>query len=68
MAMSKQRYAVLIETAKGRVPAKFTVPATASAVEVAMRLRAKGWEPYRLCFDPESSSWIASVIDWKRAA
>jgi hypothetical protein len=66
--MSQQRYAVFIETAKGRVPAKITVPATASAVEVAMKLRAKGWQPYRLRLDQEQSAWIASVIDWKQAA
>jgi hypothetical protein len=66
--MSKQRYAVLIETVEGYIPAKLTVPATASAVDVAMRLREKGWQPYRLRLELEQSAWIVSVIDWKRAA
>ena len=66
--MSKQRYTVLIETPAGRVPAKLTVPATADAVEVAMKLREKGWEPYRLRLEAEQSAWVVSVIDWERAA
>jgi hypothetical protein len=66
--MSKQRYTVFIETPAGCIPAKLTVPATADAVEVAMKLREKGLDPYRLRLEAEQSAWVVSVIDWKRAA
>jgi hypothetical protein len=31
-------------------------------------LRGKGWTAYRLRFDRSAFVWIASVIDWQRAA
>jgi hypothetical protein len=34
-----------------------------------MRLRERGWAPYRLLrLEPEQNAWIAVVIDWQRAA
>jgi hypothetical protein len=33
-----------------------------------MRLRERGWAPYRLRLEPEQNAWIAGVIDWQRAA
>lgn len=33
-----------------------------------MKLRERGWMPYRLRLDREQNVWIAVVIDWKRAA
>lgn len=65
--MSRRRR-VFVETSKGRVSAGFSVPATADAVEVSMRLREKGWAPYRLRLDSEQNCWIAAVIDWRHAA
>lgn len=66
--MSQRRYPVIIETAKSRTPARFTVPATATQVEVAIQARANGLQPYRVRFDPLRASWIITVIDWKQAA
>jgi hypothetical protein len=59
---------VLIETPKGRVSAGLSVPDTADAADVSMRLRERGWLPYRLRLDLEQHVWIAVVIDWKHAA
>jgi hypothetical protein len=66
--MPLRRCTVIIETAQGRVPARFTVPATATQVEVAMKARTSGLHPYRVRFDPEQKVWVVTVIDWKRAA
>lgn len=66
--MRQRRFPVLMETAKGRVRAGFSAPATAEPVQIAMRLREKGRDAYRIRFDTEAGVWIASVIDWKRAA
>ena len=66
--MPQRRYSVLIETAKGRMPARFTVPATATQVDVAMKVRELGLEPYRVQLDPGQAAWVVTVIDWKRAA
>jgi len=59
---------VLIETAQGRTPARFTVPAIATQVDVAMAVRTHGLQPYRARFDAEQRTWVVSVIDWKHAA
>jgi hypothetical protein len=66
MAHSRRR--VFIDTPKGRVSAGFIVPETADAADVSMRLRERGWEPYRLRLDQEQNAWIAVVIDRERAA
>ncbi|MBX6329560.1 MAG: hypothetical protein IRY89_13400 [Pseudolabrys sp.] len=64
----RRRRHVLIETRKGRRKAPFTVPESASAVEVSLRLREIGWTPYKVRFDTQLQAWIALVIDWQRAA
>jgi hypothetical protein len=46
----------------------FTVSATATQVDVAMKVRPHGLQPYRVRFDPEQKVWVVSVIDWKQAA
>jgi hypothetical protein len=44
------------------------VPASADAADVSMRLRERGWAPYRLRLEHEENCWVAVVIDWRRAA
>lgn len=66
--MRDRRFPVLIETAKGRTRAGFSASAGTEPVQIAMKLREKGRTAYRVRFDSEAKAWIASVIDWKRAA
>jgi hypothetical protein len=66
--MPHRRRLVFIDTPKGRVSAGFNVPETADAADVSMRLRERGWSPYRLRLEPQQNAWIAVVIDWQRAA
>jgi hypothetical protein len=66
--MRHRRRRVFIESPRGRVSAGFTVPETADAADVSIRLRERGWTPYRLRLDPEQHAWIAVLIDWVRAA
>jgi hypothetical protein len=67
-AMSERRFPVLLDMAKGRVRAGFSAAAGEEPARLSLRLREKGWTAYRVRFDPEARAWIASVIDWKRAA
>jgi hypothetical protein len=64
----QHRRRVFVESSKGRISAGFTVSATADAADVSLKLRERGWAPYRLCLDREQNAWIAIVIDWKHAA
>jgi hypothetical protein len=66
--MSHRRRRVFVDTPKGCRNAGFTVPETADAADVSMRLRERGWAPYRVRFDSERHAWIAVVIDWQHAA
>lgn len=62
------RRRVFIETPNGRIGAGFSVPTAADAADVSMRLRERGWAPYRLRLDHEQDCWTAAVIDWRHAA
>ena len=66
--MSYRRYPVLIESAGNRKRAGFSAPAAEQPFRITMKLREKGWHPYRVRFDPAVEAWIVSVIDWKSAA
>lgn len=66
--MRHRRRRVFIEGPRGRVSAGFTVPETADAPDVSIRLRERGWTPYRLRLEPDQNAWIAILIDWVRAA
>jgi hypothetical protein len=59
---------VLVETSKGRTQAGFSVPGNVAPVDVSLTLREKGWTAYRVRFDPAALAWIATVMDWQRAA
>jgi hypothetical protein len=67
-AMRQRRFPVLLETAKGRIRAGFSAPAVEEPVQVALKLRERGRDVYRVRFDLEAKAWLATVIDWKRAA
>ena len=64
--MPQSRYPVLVDTGQRRVRAGFSASANETPVALALKLREKGWDAYRLRFEAETKAWIASVIDWKR--
>jgi hypothetical protein len=66
--MRKRRYPILVEASSHRTPTGvFAAPDDEPAV-AALKLREKGWHPYRVRVDETSGAWLAAVIDWKRAA
>ena len=66
--MSTRRYPVFVETSYGRTQAGFSLPANTAPVEISLMLREKGWTAYRIRFDHAAFVWVATVIDWQRAA
>ena len=66
--MRQRRFPVLLDTAKRRIRAGFSATAAEEPVQIALKLREKGWTAYRVRLDEEAGAWIASVIDWQRAA
>ena len=66
--MRKRRFPVLIETSAQRSPAGVFAAPEDEPAAVALKLREKGWQPYRVHLDETAGVWIAAVIDWRRAA
>ena len=66
--MTARKCPVLLETSLGHASAGLSASPAAQPVEISLALREKGWTAYRIRFDPGTSTWIANVIDWARAA
>jgi len=66
--MRKRRFPILVETSSQRAPTGVFAASNDEPAVVALKLREKGWQPYRVRLDETAGTWIASVIDWKRAA
>jgi hypothetical protein len=61
--MLRYRRPVFVESKKGRFRVPFKMPESANPVDVSLRLRERGWTPYKVFFDTQSQAWIAFVID-----
>lgn len=66
--MSYSRRRVFVEPPSGLRSAGFTVPAVASAADVSLELRRRGFAPYRLRFAAEQEAWIAALMGWRSSA
>ena len=66
--MRKRRFPVLVESFRHRSPSGVFACDSDEPCVVALRLREKGFHPYRVVLDESAGAWVASVIDWKRAA
>jgi|GEM_PF-2954526 nitrogen fixation protein FixH len=65
--MPVRAYPVLVEVAGNRVKAGFRAPSTESPVQIALQLRERGWDPYRVMFDAAAGAWIARALERKKA-
>jgi hypothetical protein len=68
MSMRKRRFPILVEASSQRTRTGVFAAADDEPAVVALKLREKGWHPYRVRLDETAEAWIAAVIDWKRAA
>jgi hypothetical protein len=66
--MRKHRFPVLVESSSHRSPTGVHAAIDDEPAVVALKLRDKGFHPYRVRLDEAAGAWVASVIDWQRAA
>jgi hypothetical protein len=66
--MRKRRVPIVVERSSQRTPTGVFAAPDDEPAAVALKLREKGWQPYRVRLDEMAGVWIAAVIDWKRAA
>jgi hypothetical protein len=56
-------FPVMIEVSGTRIEAGFRAPSTEKPVLIALQLRERGWNPYRVSFDPHAGAWVALVLN-----
>jgi hypothetical protein len=66
--MPHRRCPVLVDKGTRRVRAGLSAGASEEPALVALKLREKGFDAYRIHFDPEARAWVAAVMDWRKQA
>ena len=66
--MRERVFPVLVDSDGDRVRAGFSARSTEQPAVVALKLRERGWYPYKVSFDSTANVWIALILDSKRAA
>ncbi len=56
---------VVIDVGGQRIDSGLRAPSTEQPVVVALRLRDRGWDPYKVSFDPAAGLWIGRVLETK---
>jgi hypothetical protein len=60
--MPHRGFPIFIESNGSRIDAGIKAPSTEKPVLIALKLRERGWDPYRVSFDPYAGAWIVSVL------
>jgi hypothetical protein len=68
IAMPHRQFPVLVDKGSRRMRAGMRAGASEEPAIVALKLRDKGFDAYRICFDAEAKAWIAAVMDWRKHA
>jgi hypothetical protein len=61
-----RRCPVLVELDGSVLESGILALSSEQAVDVAMKLREKGWSPFRVRFDENQASWIVSSLTGAR--
>ena len=59
----RQRCPILVELGGSVIKADIFASDAEHPADVAMKLRDKGWSPYRVRFDDGQAAWIVSSLD-----
>jgi hypothetical protein len=65
--MRTRGFPVMVDVSGTRIEAEFRAPSTEKPVLIALQLRDRGWDPYKVSFDPHAGAWVAFVLDWTNA-
>jgi hypothetical protein len=66
-AKSRQRYPIMIELEGQVIKSQVFASEAEQPAEVSIRVREKGWVPYRVRFDESQAAWIVSSLDQPRS-
>ena len=62
-AKNRRRCPVLVELGSDIIKSDIFASDAEQPAEVAIKLREKGWSPYRVRFDDTQAAWIVSSLD-----
>jgi len=57
---------VLIEFGAETIKSQIVAPETEEPAQVSLRVRDRGWAPYRVRFDQGQAAWIVSTFEWSK--
>jgi|RhiMetdeSRZDD1v2_1073273.scaffolds.fasta_scaffold2775000_1 hypothetical protein len=60
--MRTRGFPVMIDVSGTRIDSGFRAPSTEKPVLIALQLRERGWDPYKVSFDPYAGAWVANVL------
>jgi hypothetical protein len=63
--MRTRGFPVLVEVNGRRVATGLRAAATEKPVVIALQLRDRGWDPYKISFDEDGGAWTALVFEAK---
>ena len=66
-AKSRQRCPIMIELDGQVIKSQVFASETEQPVEVSIKVREKGWLPYRVRFDESQAAWIVSSLEQLRS-
>jgi len=60
---TRRQVPILIEFAGQKVPSDLFATAAEPHTDISMKVREKGWKPYRVRFDDKHPAWIVSSLE-----
>jgi hypothetical protein len=60
--MRTRGFPIMIDVSGTRIEAGFRAPSTEKPALIALQLRDRGWNPYKVSFDPYAGAWVAFVL------
>jgi hypothetical protein len=60
--MRTRGFPVMIDVSGTRIDAGFRSPSTEKPALIALQLRERGWDPYKVSFNPYAGAWIANCL------
>ena len=66
LRVSTRRRPIMIELDGKLINSQVFASETEQPADVSMRVREKGWLPYRVRFDGSQAAWIVSSLDYLR--
>jgi hypothetical protein len=60
----RRRCPILVEFAGQMIRSDLFASDAEKPADIAIKIRDKGWKPYRVRFDDGHSAWIVSSLEW----